>query len=244
MSLQDSLSGFVGQCVGWVEATLPWVQKGPAYAADYITALPRQGATAVSSTMATAGDVVVWAAGQGGASSPAGHIAVVTGRDAQTGDIEVSQANWGENGLPSVMTIKAAAASGLHFFAPPAGWGPQSQTNALISRQAAGGRSSGTDSSSAGSPLTLTSGTKPMPLSSVTNDAGFLGSDVPGHLAQWAAQSSLKWSLVVDAASVGLLLLGVWLVFRQSPGDLVEGVQGAVADVAAKTKKVGLAAAG
>jgi hypothetical protein len=155
----EGLSGFNGQCVGWVEKVLPWVPYGPATAADYAAALPQvPGVRQSSAAGAQPGDVVVFAPGQAGADSSAGHIAVVTGVGAN-GDITVSQANWDENGQPSVMTIPAETAQGLSFFSPPPQDVQASAQAAVESMQAAQSTGGVSSLSSARSPqpATLTS---------------------------------------------------------------------------------------
>lgn len=231
--MSNPWASFVGQCVGWVEAVLPWVPKGPAYAAGYTQKLPSVGATRIDAASASAGDVVVWQPGQGGASSPAGHIAVVTGSDG-SGGLNVSQANWGSNGMPSIMHIPAALASTLAVFAPPPGQAGISATNAKLS--ATGLSNAGSDNASPGAmtvggTTSSATGNQTLSLGSITNDAGFLGSNVPGNIAKWAGQSSLKYSIMFDAASILLLGLGLYLLFRQQAApvtslgnDLVGGL--------------------
>jgi hypothetical protein len=152
----EGLSGFNGQCVGWVEQVLPWVPYGPATAAGYAAALPQvPGVRQSSAAGAQPGDVVVFAPGQAGADSTDGHIAVVTGVSAN-GDIQVSQANWDENGQPSVMTIPAATAQGLSFFSPPPQDVQASAQAAVASVQAAQGAGGVSSLSEPGSPQQAT----------------------------------------------------------------------------------------
>lgn len=224
--MSNPFASFVGQCVGWVETVLPWVPTGPAYAAGYTQKLPSVGATRINAAQASAGDVVVWQPGQGGASSPAGHIAVVTGTDG-IGGLNVSQANWGNNGMPSIMHIPAGLASTLAVFAPPPG---QAATSASRAIQSAGGLSNaGSDNAAPGALVvggttTNAAGNQAISLGSITNDPGFLGVNVPGHLAQWAGQSSLRYSIMFDAASILLLGLGIYLLFRQQVSTAVSPV--------------------
>lgn len=234
--MSNPFAGFIGQCVGWVETVLPWVPKGPTYAAGYTAVLPSTGARRITAATAQAGDVVVFQPGQGGASSPAGHIAVVTGTDG-IGGLTVSQSNWGSNGLPSVMSIPAGLAATLAVFAPPPGQEANSASRALLSAQGlsnAGADRAAPSGPVAGGTTTSATGNQAISLGQITNDPGFLGTNVPGHVFQYLGQSSLKYSLMFDVASVVLFGLGIYLLFRQqvasavSPvtdlgGDLVKG---------------------
>lgn len=176
--------------------------------------------TGILSSTPVLGDVAVWNANTNGASG-SGHAGLVTGIGSN-GQVQVTSTNW-PGGQGATQYTVGANSVGM---GQPSGY---VNPNLLGGNNIITGQTSSSPGTVVGGSVSST-GNQAQTLSqelssnpwSLTNPFGTAG------LFNFLGESSTKYSLVFDVISVGLILMGTYLLFREQADTVISTATGVI----------------
>lgn len=223
-----------GQCTWWVASHFPWI--GPYWhnAEQWLSSAVSAGLTVGKTPLPNS--VAVWGANMGGATGD-GHVAIVTGIQANGLPI-VSESNWTYGtSAPDVRAVSADSASGIiGYIYPPGTAGGSTDATLTAATLPSGWYRKGnlycTKDQSGEHCYIMPPGSNGQPNSGIAGDPNSFGEaqlrdTFLAKIGQWLTDPTHWWSIAFVAAG-GILIIGGIMVFRDGDFSSIQSVRKAV----------------